>query len=72
MMEMVEQDMFKKMRYNLNFPTSLDIILQLLYLDDDGHLASEEKAMSIQNLINQALPIIYVCLNEYQIAHRHS
>lgn len=28
--------------------------------------------MSIQNLVSQALPIIYLCLNEYQIAHRHT
>lgn len=50
-MQMIEQDMFKKLEYNLNYPTSLDIILQLLYLDDDGQLANEEKCISIQNLV---------------------
>lgn len=44
---MVEMDMLKKLKYNLNYPTSLDIIMQLLYLDDDGHLASVDKSMQI-------------------------
>lgn len=48
---MVEHDMFKKLKYNLNYPTCLDVILQLLFLDDDGQLASVDKSMSILNLI---------------------
>jgi hypothetical protein len=30
----VEMDMFKKLDYNLNLPTSLDMLLQLLYMED--------------------------------------
>lgn len=72
MMQMVELDMIKKLSYNLNLPTSLDILLQLLYLDDEGQLASIDKSLHIQNLVSQALPIIYLCFNEYEVVHQHT
>lgn len=36
MMELVEYDMFQKLNYNLNVPTCLDILLQILFLDANG------------------------------------
>jgi len=70
-MEMVEHDMFKKLNYNLNMPTSLDIILQLLFLEDESKM-TPDKAASIQNLVGQAMPIIYLCTLEYSISHCHT
>jgi hypothetical protein len=34
MIEMVEQDVVKKLDFQLNYPTSLDFVLQVLYLED--------------------------------------
>lgn len=45
MISMVETDMCQKLNFRLNYPTSLDLILQFLYLDDDGQLACEEKSL---------------------------
>lgn len=44
MMQMVEHDMFRKMDFNLNVPTSLDFLLQLLYLEERTTI---EKSMHI-------------------------
>ena len=72
MMEMVERDMLTKFDYSLNTPTSLDLVLQLLYLDDNGELAGPLKCMQIQNMVTQCLPILFLCQTEYSIAHQHS
>jgi hypothetical protein len=34
MIEMVEQDIVKKLDFTLNYATSLDFVLQILYLED--------------------------------------
>ena len=36
MIEMVEQDIVKKLDFRLNYATSLDFVLQILYLEDSG------------------------------------
>jgi hypothetical protein len=72
MMDMVEHDMFRKMNYILNMPTCLDVMLQLLYLEDEGELASEEKSIYIQNLVGKTLPIMMLCIKEYDIVHQHT
>jgi hypothetical protein len=73
MIEMVEQDVVKKLDFQLNYPTSLDFVLQVLYLEDQGQGKVEiEKVIQIQNLIQQAMPIILLCQNEYKIGCTHS
>lgn len=66
MIEMVEQDIVKKLDFRLNYATSLDFVLQILYLEDSGQgKVHIDKVTQIQNLITQALPIIFLCQNEY-------
>ena len=38
MIAMVEQDMVKKLGFNLNYTTSLEFVMQILYLDNYENL----------------------------------
>ena len=48
MIAMVEQDMVKKLGFNLNYTTSLEFIMQILFLDNYENL---DRYSQIQNLI---------------------
>jgi hypothetical protein len=64
MIAMVEQDMIKKLGFNLNYTTSLEFLLQILFLDNHENF---ERYGQIQNLVEQCLPIIFVCQKNYNI-----
>lgn len=48
MIAMVEQDMIKKLGFNLNYTTSLEFVLQILFLENNQYL---ERYAQIQNLV---------------------
>lgn len=64
MIAMVEQDMIKKLGFNLNYTTSLDFIMQILFLDNHENF---DRYAQIQNLVEQCIPIIFVCQKDYNI-----
>jgi len=53
MAEIVEADMFRKLGFQLNRPTCLDLMLQLMHLPAGTNLGvNPSKVFSIQNLIH--------------------
>ena len=59
---MVEYDIIKKLGFQLNYTTSLEFLIQILF-----HEESSDRYTQIQNLVEQCLPIIYMCQKDYNI-----
>ena len=72
MIAMVEKDLLQKLGFNLNYTTSLEFLLQILFLEQEDETEEFSTFNQIQNLLEQVIPIIYICQKDYNIGCANS